>query len=977
MKLLTRILFLLFIFLTSLTAKSQGEGNIWYFGQNAGIDFNSGAPVALSNSAMLTYEGCASICDQNGALLFYTDGSTVYNSNHQIMPNGMGLLGNGSSTQSAIIIKKPSSTSNYYIVTTDAGENNGANGVRYTEIDMTLQGGLGEVLISNLNAILFFPCSEKLTVVKHQNNTDYWIVAPDPSGTTFWSFLVSAAGVSTVPVISSTINTGNLGSQFGGGYLKANKVGSQLATAVSGSSLSGTVLFDFDNATGLVTNLIMIDSTGSYGLEFSPSGQFLYRTEFLYDSLFSRGIFQNDLWAGNISDIVNSEILIGNAGANSVGAMQLAPNQKIYLAMYNNDSISVINNPDEGGLSANFTPNSFALALNTISTFGLPNYVNTTFSIYEQETHVLCEGDSISLFNSNFQNFNWALSSSPGVIISTDTVFTVSPNNNVSYVLYDGMDTVFFDIQVHQSIQVDLGPDKSLCDTDSILLTNLIAVSGSNISYLWQNGSSNDSLMTNQAGLYWLEISNEACVHRDSIYVNNFSGVDILVNHPICFGTATGSIAANLTGSSGNTFVFTNSQGTVINIAGSNVANTLTAGTYYLEVVGSDGCGAPTPITLVDPPPIAFDLNLTDPLCNGDATGSVRVININNFQGNIDSIAYVWTPNPNGNNGLLRDSIGGLLAGAYTLEVVDDFGCVNSQIFTIDNPKPLEAIITDIKPTYCRTLNTQIGNGVLAAVVPDETNGTPPFSFAWLNLEDGTTSNFSTVVMRTPGEIVLTIKDANNCVYADTVLLDSLNPIADFIIESDEFINPTDYEGTELLSVKITNQSINFAQADNPLSDTIFQWNLFHNELPASNQNWFFSYDLNEKIDTTYEGEQVYEVCLIAKNYNDCADTTCKSITVHDYPVLNTPNVFTPGAYPNNEFFFPAEGIADFECVIFNRYGKKVFEFNAIDQAWDGHHIQSGKLCADGVYFYVYNAMSTNGTPFKGEGQITLIRAKK
>ena len=111
-------IFYIFIFL-SFSSFSQNEGNIWYFGQNAGLDFNSGVPVALTDGQLNTLEGCASIADNNGDLLFYTDGSIVYNKNHTVMPNCFGLLGNSSSAQSAIIVKKPGSLTVYYLFTVD------------------------------------------------------------------------------------------------------------------------------------------------------------------------------------------------------------------------------------------------------------------------------------------------------------------------------------------------------------------------------------------------------------------------------------------------------------------------------------------------------------------------------------------------------------------------------------------------------------------------------------------------------------------------------------------------------------------------------------------------------------------------------------------------------------------------------------------------------------------------------------------
>ena len=93
------LLLLLMIYCTRVSA--QGEANIWYFGNNAGLNFNTNPPTPLTNGALSTSEGCASIADKSGALVFYTDGTTVWNTNHVPMPNGTGLYGNSSATQSA------------------------------------------------------------------------------------------------------------------------------------------------------------------------------------------------------------------------------------------------------------------------------------------------------------------------------------------------------------------------------------------------------------------------------------------------------------------------------------------------------------------------------------------------------------------------------------------------------------------------------------------------------------------------------------------------------------------------------------------------------------------------------------------------------------------------------------------------------------------------------------------------------------
>ena len=111
-----------FILFFALNVFSQKQANIWYFGENAGLDFNSSPPVALTDGLLNTLEGCSTFSDENGALLFYSDGITVFDKNHTIMTYtddtpANNLLGNPSATQSGMIIPKPLSTSIYYLFT--------------------------------------------------------------------------------------------------------------------------------------------------------------------------------------------------------------------------------------------------------------------------------------------------------------------------------------------------------------------------------------------------------------------------------------------------------------------------------------------------------------------------------------------------------------------------------------------------------------------------------------------------------------------------------------------------------------------------------------------------------------------------------------------------------------------------------------------------------------------------------------------
>ena len=179
------IIVLLFI---PLFVFAQNEGNIWYFGHGAGLDFNSGSPVPLNDGMLNTLEGCATISDDNGDLLFYTDGITVYDKLHNIMPNGTGLLGHYSSTQSAMIVKKPQASNIYYIFTVDTYISSSGDSLCYSEVDMTLNGGLGGVTDVK-NVLLFQYAAEKVTAVPHCNGVDFWIVAPQHIDKLYYSYL--------------------------------------------------------------------------------------------------------------------------------------------------------------------------------------------------------------------------------------------------------------------------------------------------------------------------------------------------------------------------------------------------------------------------------------------------------------------------------------------------------------------------------------------------------------------------------------------------------------------------------------------------------------------------------------------------------------------------------------------------------------------------------------------------------------------
>lgn len=353
---------------------AQKESNNWYFGNKAGISFSNGYPSATLNGELVTYEGCGAISDCNGNLLFYTDGVKVYNRNHQVMPNGTGLFGHTSSSQSAMIVPQPGNQNIYYLFTTD--DRLCTNGFCYSVVDLSLQGGMGDIT-SEKNVSLLLNFTEKLSAAKHSNGIDIWIVTHEFYSNSFMAYLLTDNGLVTTPVISSVgqIHQGVLSNKIGN--LKISPDGDKIACAICRDKT--IEVFHFDNSTGLVTDTIISIYNSNYlcahGVEFSPDGTKLYTTNTDTYPV----VDQFNLSAGSPSLIISSRTQIATQipSANPIipygfGDIQIGPDQKIYVCKNDTPFISVINNPNNIGTSCNYLDN--AVSLNNRKCYlGLPN----------------------------------------------------------------------------------------------------------------------------------------------------------------------------------------------------------------------------------------------------------------------------------------------------------------------------------------------------------------------------------------------------------------------------------------------------------------------------------------------------------------------------------------------------------------------------------------------------------------------------
>lgn len=402
-----KVSLILIFLLLSFSGKAQKQNNIWLFGDRAGLDFNFSPPKPITGS-MIALEGCASIANENGELLFYTNGISVWDRNHQLMPNGSGLLGGESSTQAALIVPQPDSPNLYFLFTTEHEFTAGK--LAYSLIDMNLNGGLGDVVENSKNTLVTDSVGEKIIAIPHANRHDIWIVTHTLLSNHFLAYLVTPSGLINSPVISS------IGSEYtlvysAPGPIRAAHNGKKIA--IAGTVIGVLEFFDFDSQTGELKNAVsLIDEFPKgqyfYGIEFSPNDSLLY----LSTIDFHNYIYQIDLYDLNVT-ILDSTIGLSH------GNLQLGPDKKIYIANQSSNALSVIERPNQKGHQCNFKENAVTLADGTLSWGGLPNLVpyaffpDTTEKPTLGENRIVCLGDSL-LLNVDFPincfplNFLWS-----------------------------------------------------------------------------------------------------------------------------------------------------------------------------------------------------------------------------------------------------------------------------------------------------------------------------------------------------------------------------------------------------------------------------------------------------------------------------------------------------------------------------------------------------------------------------------------
>jgi hypothetical protein len=280
-----------------------------------------------------------------------------------------------------------------------------------------------------------------------------------------------------------------------------------------------------------------------------------------------------------------------------------------------------------------------------------------------------------------------------------------------------------------------------------------LTVTGGTGSYVisW-NPANPPSLSINNlaAGVYTATITdNGVCSQNYVVNLPNIvqAKVDTSKTDPLCVGSATGTATAIASGTTAPYTYVWNS----IPAQTTPTAKGLKAGTYSVSVTDNLGCVTPsTTVTLKDPAPVVVSVTTTAISCAGGNDGTA----IGTASGGLSPYTYKWAHGP------VTAGVSGLAAGSYTLIATDANSCLSApNTISLTNPTQI-AISKNISNPTCNNS----ANGSVTATV---TGGSAPYTYSW-SPKGGVASTASNL---TAGKYFITITDAKNCTFKDSVVL--------------------------------------------------------------------------------------------------------------------------------------------------------------------------------------------------------------
>jgi len=266
--------------------------------------------------------------------------------------------------------------------------------------------------------------------------------------------------------------------------------------------------------------------------------------------------------------------------------------------------------------------------------------------------------------------------------------------------------------------------------------------------YNWTNGATTEDIQNIGTGFYKVEITDANGCKTESGYnlkENNTLKLSASVTQTNCVDDASGAVDLTVTGGTAP-YTYSWSNGLITE----DLSN-LSTGLYTVIVTDANGCTATLRVS-VSKKTLDVNASVTQPLCNGDATGSITITSVNG----VSPFTYLWSTGDTGT------SIDGLSPGSYNVTVTDSTGCSRKLYFVINNPPAINASVV-VTNSNCNTYGYY--NIDLSV-----TGGTQPYTYEWGN--GTTTEDLSNL---NAGTYTVAIKDANGCTINKEVIVEELS----------------------------------------------------------------------------------------------------------------------------------------------------------------------------------------------------------
>jgi gliding motility-associated-like protein len=780
--------------LLSTSLFAQREADNWIFGEWAGLNFTSGDPVPIFHQGNNAGFFGTVMSDSTGNLLFYSNGETVWNRNDDIMLNGSGLLPeHNAAFQNTVVFPKPGSLTQYYLFS--VAHQYYPDGLYYSVIDMTLDGGLGGVTsVKNIKLEAAAMASSQIFALKNDNGSGYWVISRLYNDDRYVCFEVDETGIHPDPVYSSHGIYREMGSADGRIRVSPDK--KYLITSYHTNDYTeppmGLEVCKFSKSTGFIDFQYMIsrpDSLGGYcapwDCEISPDSKSLFVSYNIFISSPSG-------WAlcqYNMNLIEDSAAFYNSCTKvldKGVQSMQLSNDGRIYTSCLESNCdppwskfTSVINKPWESGPACDFDTCSIYLG-GRDNSWRTINILLDYLYRFEWEADNYCQGtpvhfiphfvpepDSVEWFFDEFAPGNYSNELSPTYTFQNAGIHEVEvdiwyPTGRFEHTSRE--------IEIFATPKPDLGQDIIICEGTSLTLNaNCVADL-----YSWSTGQFGSPEITiSDSGTYWVRASfiETGCTGSDTIHVGFYPAIiidetNIIITPTTCNGE-TGSITG-LTALGSPPFAYRwrdlseVEYGTDIDVSG------LPAGQYYLTITDANGCETISDVyTIEDAGNLqVLDVQLMQPHCFKDdgqivvhafsPSGSILEYSID------AGVIYQY------------DSVfSGLFAMSYAVQVKDENGCSG---FYLENPVLLEYIPgPQVQPPVVTDETDFLGNGTIEITA----TGSTPQIFYSINNGSTYQSNNGTFNNLAAGTYICIVKDENDC--DTTFIVEIQNTILTFL----------------------------------------------------------------------------------------------------------------------------------------------------------------------------------------------------